>query len=632
MTSERPTRASEIRTHDYTDKNRGTRLQKVLADAGVAARRECEELVRNGAVTVNGKTVDMLPAWVNPDEDRIEVYGRPLRKAEKHVSIMLFKPRGTVCTNSDPEGRPRAIDLVDHPSRPRLYCVGRLDLDASGLLILTNDGEFANRLTHPRYEVFKGYDVTLDGSIDEYTIAKIEHAIFKAEGGGPAKSSLRMLKRDRDATTVHMELCEHRNLQLKPLMLSLGYPVKKMRRTSFGPLKLKGLAVGEWRELTAREIQQLKRASRNEEANASTATVSKGTTGGKSTRMAAAPSRNETAARDKSVQPFNPLKSLKVMKSKKLHAPRLGRMDRSGPSTAPRPSREGARPLNVDTPRLRTDDREDTREEPRADTRAPRFEAKAPRADTRAPRFDSKAPRADTRAPRFDSKAPRADTRAPRFDSKAPRADTRAPRFEAKAPRADTRAPRFDSKAPRADTRAPRGDFKAPRAPREDRYESAEPPREIHPSKRDAPRAESKAPRADARASKRPPRSPSQSPRAASRKPAAERAPRAEPAARKDSKRAPRNDGGHAQRFNSKHGASGATRSQATERGASAPVRATRVVPITKRRADSRAESREDTREREPKSFPKSGGKSGGKSFSSKPFGGKSSSPKGRSR
>ena len=590
MTSERPTRASEIRTHDYTDKNRGTRLQKVLADAGVAARRECEELVRNGAVTVNGKTVDMLPAWVNPDEDRIEVYGRPLRKAEKHVSIMLFKPRGTVCTNSDPEGRPRAIDLVDHPSRPRLYCVGRLDLDASGLLILTNDGEFANRLTHPRYEVFKGYDVTLDGSIDEYTIAKIEHAIFKAEGGGPAKSSLRMLKRDRDATTVHMELCEHRNLQLKPLMLSLGYPVKKMRRTSFGPLKLKGLAVGEWRELTAREIQQLKRASRNEEANASTATVSKGTTGGKSTRMAAAPSRNETAARDKSVQPFNPLKSLKVMKSKKLHAPRLGRMDRSGPSTAPRPSREGARPLNVDTPRLRADDREDTREEPRADTRAPRFEAKAPRADTRAPRFDSKAPRADTRAPRFDSKAPRADTRAPR------------------------------------------GDFKAPRAPREDRYESAEPPREIHPSKRDAPRAESKAPRADARASKRPPRSPSQSPRAASRKPAAERAPRAEPAARKDSKRAPRNDGGHAQRFNSKHGASGATRSQATERGASAPVRATRVVPITKRRADSRAESREDTREREPKSFPKSGGKSGGKSFSSKPFGGKSSSPKGRSR
>ncbi len=604
MTSERPTRTSEIRTHDYNDKNRGTRLQKVLADAGVAARRECEELVRNGAVTVNGKTIDMLPAWVNPDEDRIEVYGRPLRKAEKHVSIMLFKPRGTVCTNSDPEGRPRAIDLVDHPSRPRLYCVGRLDLDASGLLILTNDGEFANRLTHPRYEVFKGYDVTLDGSIDEYTIAKIEHAIFKAEGGGPAKSSLRMLKRDRDATTVHMELCEHRNLQLKPLMLSLGYPVKKMRRTSFGPLKLKGLAVGEWRELTAREIQQLKRASRNEETSASTAGAASATStvsaaSGKSTRMNATSSRNETAARDKSAQPLNPLKSLKVMKSKKLHAPRAGRIDRSGPSTAPRPSREGARPLNVDTPRPRAEDREDAREQPRADTRAPRFDAKAPRADTRAPRFDAR-----------------------------------------EQPRADTRAPRFDAKAPRADTRAPR----------EDRHAPTEPPRERHPSHRDNPRdtprenvrSETRTPRA--------PRSPSQSPRAASRKPRAESAERAPSKAKADSKRAPRNEGGHAPRFNSKHGGSGATRSRASEPAASAPRRETRVVPITTRRADSRAESREHSDERAPKSSFKSGGKSGGSSGGSKSFdgrsgggkarggkaggksGGKSSSPRGRTR
>ena len=115
----------------YRQKERGERLQKVLADAGVAARRECERLVLEGAVTVNGRTIDTLPAWVDPEEDRIEVYGKPLRKAEKHVYIMLFKPRGTVCTNSDPEGRTRAIDLVQHPSKPRLYCVGRLDLDAS---------------------------------------------------------------------------------------------------------------------------------------------------------------------------------------------------------------------------------------------------------------------------------------------------------------------------------------------------------------------------------------------------------------------------------------------------------------------------------------------------------------------
>ncbi|MFZ9916597.1 MAG: pseudouridine synthase, partial [Phycisphaerales bacterium] len=248
--------------HDFADKSRGERLQKVLADAGVASRRECEELILGGAVTVNDHLVDSLPAWVDPDNDRVEVHGRPLRKPEKHVYIVLFKPRGTVCTNSDPEGRPRAIDLVQHPSRPRLYCVGRLDLDASGLLVLTNDGEFANRLTHPRFGVTKGYDLVIDGSLGNEDIARIEREIFKAGRGSEMRSSLRLLKRDRDKTTVHLELAEHRNLQIKPLMMEVGHPVNKMRRTSFGPLKLKGLAVGEWRELTSREVEQLRSASR----------------------------------------------------------------------------------------------------------------------------------------------------------------------------------------------------------------------------------------------------------------------------------------------------------------------------------------------------------------------------------
>jgi 23S rRNA pseudouridine2605 synthase len=253
----------------YRQKDRGERLQKVLADAGVAARRECERLIVEGAVTVNGKTIDTLPAWADPEMDRIEVYGKPLRPAEKHVYIMLFKPRGTVCTNSDPEGRPRAIDLVNHPSRARMYCVGRLDLDASGLLILTNDGEFANRLTHPRYEVPKGYDVTLDGRLDAAAIAEMERKIFssgrgtggKADTASDLRSTLRLVSADATKSMVHLELCEHRNLQLRELMLSLGHPVKKLRRTSFGPLKLKGLAVGEWRELTGREIEMLRKAS-----------------------------------------------------------------------------------------------------------------------------------------------------------------------------------------------------------------------------------------------------------------------------------------------------------------------------------------------------------------------------------
>jgi len=249
----------------YRQKERGERLQKVLAEAGVAARRECERLVLEGAVTVNGKTIDSLPAWVDPEQDKIEVYGKPLRRAEKHIYIMLFKPRGTVCTNSDPEGRTRAIDLVNHPSKPRLYCVGRLDLDASGLVLLTNDGEFANRLTHPRYGVAKGYDLTVDGRLDAAAIAAIERKILprsKPAVPGEAKSSLRLMATDATKSTLHLELREHRNLQLRELMLAVGHPVKKLRRTSFGPLKLKGLAVGEWRELTGKEIASLRKSAK----------------------------------------------------------------------------------------------------------------------------------------------------------------------------------------------------------------------------------------------------------------------------------------------------------------------------------------------------------------------------------
>jgi len=206
---------------------------------------------------------------------------------------MLFKPRGTVCTNSDPEGRTRAIDLVQHPSKPRLYCVGRLDLDASGLVLLTNDGEFANRLTHPRYGVAKGYDVTVDGKLDAAAIAAIERKLLpksragtapgKAAGrpaakvsrlgsgqgsvqgprdAAPRQSSLKLLSTEPTKSTLHLELCEHRNLQLRELMLAVGHPVKKLRRTSFGPIKLKGLAVGEWRELTGKEISALRKAAK----------------------------------------------------------------------------------------------------------------------------------------------------------------------------------------------------------------------------------------------------------------------------------------------------------------------------------------------------------------------------------
>jgi 23S rRNA pseudouridine2605 synthase len=243
------------------------RIQRLLADAGVASRRACEALVEEGAVTVNGKVVQSLPCFVDPESDDIRVNGARIERPRRHHYVMLFKPKGYVCTASDPEGRKRAIDLVQHPSAARLFTVGRLDLDSSGLLLLTDDGELANRLTHPRYGVHKGYDVTVRGRLDDETIEKIRKGLYlvdrrTGEASRTAESDLAILKRDRDRTRLYIALREGRNRQIRRVMDRVGHQVKKLRRVQMGPLKLKGLAVGEWRELTPGELGALRRAAR----------------------------------------------------------------------------------------------------------------------------------------------------------------------------------------------------------------------------------------------------------------------------------------------------------------------------------------------------------------------------------
>ena len=252
--------------HNYADSSRGKRLQKVLAEAGVASRRACEQLIEEGLVAVNGEIVSSLPAWADPAEDKITVEDRPITRTRQHVYVMLFKPRGTVSTNSDPEGRTRAIDLVNHPQRPRLFPVGRLDADSSGLLLLTNDGEFANRLTHPRFGVHKGYEVTVSGRLEESEITRLEKGIFltgrsRGTASRTSRSRLSIIKRDRDRTLLYMELREGRNRQIRRMMAQMGFPVKKLRRVRMGSLSLKGLAPGEWRELSAGELSSLRRAA-----------------------------------------------------------------------------------------------------------------------------------------------------------------------------------------------------------------------------------------------------------------------------------------------------------------------------------------------------------------------------------
>ncbi len=252
-------------SHPFNDDRRGERIQKVLAAAGVASRRDCEALVEEGRVKVNGVLLDGLPAWVNPAEDRIEVDGRLLRRPEQHVYIMLFKPKGIVCTNEDPEGRRRAIDLIDHPLKARIFPVGRLDMDSSGLLLLTNDGELANRLTHPRFEVHKTYEVTVSGRLDDAAVRQLSEGVFLPERDEPGtrtgRSRLKLLGRDGTKTTLLMELREGRNRQIRRMMLRLGHPVRRLRRVSMGPLRLKGIGVGAWRELTSHELRELREAA-----------------------------------------------------------------------------------------------------------------------------------------------------------------------------------------------------------------------------------------------------------------------------------------------------------------------------------------------------------------------------------
>jgi 23S rRNA pseudouridine2605 synthase len=261
----------ELRSAD-----RGDRIQKVLAEAGVASRRECESMVRRGLVAVNGKPVTALPAWVDPESDHIEVEGRALRRRrpgnEAKIVVALHKPRRVICTSRDPEGRKRAVDLVNLPHR--LFCVGRLDADSTGLILLTNDGELANHLTHPRYEVPKWYQVSIRGRLTIEDVQRLREGLYLATRGDAGKapaakasvSRVRLLAAGTDQkgaahSRLEIMLHEGRNRQLRRLLARLGCKVRRLERIAIGPIRLKGLSVGGWRKLTGSEIGKLHEAA-----------------------------------------------------------------------------------------------------------------------------------------------------------------------------------------------------------------------------------------------------------------------------------------------------------------------------------------------------------------------------------
>ena len=234
------------------------RLQKFMAEAGVASRRACEELIRQGRVTVNGETAS-LGRSVEPEQDRVELDGKPVQKEQRRTVILLYKPRGVVSTSSDPEGR-RTVQDYFREIPERLYNVGRLDLNSEGLLRMTNDGALANRLTHPRYGVEKTYYAVCDGRLTASEAAKLTNGI-ELEDGMTAPARVDAVRTtQRGDTSFLITIHEGRNRQIRRMLEAVGHRTLRLKRERFGPLSLGTLAPGEWRKLSDEEIKKLENA------------------------------------------------------------------------------------------------------------------------------------------------------------------------------------------------------------------------------------------------------------------------------------------------------------------------------------------------------------------------------------
>ena len=230
------------------------RLHKILAAAGVDSRRKCEQLILDGLVRVNGRIVDTLPAFADIETDIIMVDGQRL-KPEKKVYYLLNKPKGIICTNYDPGGRRKAIDLIN--CRQRIFCVGRLDTDTTGAIILTNDTSLSDKLTHPRYHLVKTYVVGIQGKITSEVVEKLKKGIWLSEGKTfPAK--VKILKAHHTQSLLEIKITQSLNRQIRRILAKVGYKVTALKRTQIGRISLHRLGVGCYRELTSSEVDYLR--------------------------------------------------------------------------------------------------------------------------------------------------------------------------------------------------------------------------------------------------------------------------------------------------------------------------------------------------------------------------------------
>jgi 23S rRNA pseudouridine2605 synthase len=235
-----------------TDDDGLVRLQKYLAQSGVASRRKCEELMLEGLVTVDGEVVTRLGTKIDPRTAVVRVDGKRLPGISPHVYLVLNKPRGVVSTMSDPQGRRTLQDLVaDRPER--LFHVGRLDTDTSGLILLTNDGDFAHRMAHPSYEVDKTYVAEVEGEVRQTTLKQLLDGVV-LEDGAVTVNQVRVVSQGTGKSIVELVIHEGRNRIVRRLLDHVGHPVRRLTRTAIGPVQLGGLRTGELRELTLDEL------------------------------------------------------------------------------------------------------------------------------------------------------------------------------------------------------------------------------------------------------------------------------------------------------------------------------------------------------------------------------------------
>jgi 23S rRNA pseudouridine2605 synthase len=232
------------------------RLQKILSQAGVASRRASEQLMLEGRVTVNGATIRELGSKADAAHDDIRVDGRRIRLPDRKIYLLLNKPRGYVTTRSDPQKRPTVIDLIG--LREYVYPVGRLDFDSEGLLLLTNDGDLAAKLTHPSHGIARVYEARVAGVPDEHDLQRLRRG-FVIDGHRTGPADVQLVDR-RDSALLIIAIREGRNRQVRKMCDSIGHPVDHLKRVAIGPIRDAKLRVGHWRELSDAEVGRLKGA------------------------------------------------------------------------------------------------------------------------------------------------------------------------------------------------------------------------------------------------------------------------------------------------------------------------------------------------------------------------------------